>query len=161
MGIRTYMGYNQKTNDAECVALARALETAMGRQTPPARVTIFTDAQAAIRRMASEEPGSGQQYALQGRRHIAALRCTRPGMIIEIRWCPAHKRVEGNKKADEWAKIAAEEPDTRGEWLNYSDRTEVRPMPLPRSLANHKSFLFCLFITACDLLRSWEGKPQE
>jgi len=27
---------------------------------------------------------------------------------------PAHKGVEGNEKADEWAKVAAEEPDTRG-----------------------------------------------
>jgi len=30
-------------------------------------------------------------------------------------------------------------PDTHGvEWLNYLDRTEVRPTPLPRSLANLK-----------------------
>ena len=43
------------------------------------------------------------------------------------------------RKADEWAKIAAEEPDTRGvEWLSYSDRLEALPMPLPRSLANLK-----------------------
>ena len=47
--------------------------------------------------------------------------------------------MEGNEKADEWAKVAAEEPDTHGvEWLNYSDRTEVHPMSLPRSLANLK-----------------------
>ena len=43
------------------------------------------------------------------------------------------------READEWAKVAAEEPDTLGvEWLNYSDRMEARPMPLPRSLANLK-----------------------
>jgi len=103
------------------------------------RVTIFTDAQAAIRRMASDEPGPGQQYVLRARKHIAALRRARPGIIIEIRWCPAHKGIAGNEEADEWAKIAAEEPDTRGvEWLNCSDRTEVRAMPLPRSLANLK-----------------------
>jgi len=62
-----------------------------------------------------------------------------PGITMEIRWCPAHKGIAGNEKADEWAKITAEEPDTHGmEWLNYSDRTEVRAMPLPRSLANLK-----------------------
>ena len=33
----------------------------------PERVTIFTDAQAAIRRMATDEPGLGQQYALRAR----------------------------------------------------------------------------------------------
>jgi len=105
----------------------------------PERVTIFTDAQAAIRRMASDEPGPGQQYALQARKHIAALRRAKPGIIIEIRWCPAHRGIAGNEKADEWAKIAAEEPDTRGvEWLSYSGRTEARPMPLPRSLVSLK-----------------------
>ena len=91
-----------------------------------------------IRRMASDEPGPGQQYALQAGKHIAILRRARPN-IIEIRWCPAHQGITGNEKADEWAKIAAEEPDTRGvEWLNYSDRTEVRATPLPRSIANRK-----------------------
>jgi len=48
------------------------------------RVTIFTDAQAAIRRMASEEPGPGQMYALQVRKHIAVLGLTRPDIAIEM-----------------------------------------------------------------------------
>ena len=41
-----------------------------------------------------------------------------------------------NEMADEWAKLAAEEPDSRRvEWPGYSDGTEARPMPLiPRSL---------------------------
>jgi len=82
------------------------------RNTTPERVTIFSDAQAAIKRMASDEPGRGQQYALQTRKHIATLRKARPGITIEIRWCPAHKGIAGNEKANEWAKIAAEEPDT-------------------------------------------------
>ena len=140
-GIKTHMGYNQEAYNAECAALARALEAASWWNTTPERVTIFSDAQAAIRRMASDEPGPGQQYAIQARRHIAALRRARPGIIIEIRWCPAHKGIAGNEKADEWAKIAAEEPDSHGvEWLSYNHdgRTEVRAMPLPRSLANHK-----------------------
>jgi len=138
-GIKTHMGYNQEAYDAECATLARALDSASRRNTTPERVTIFTDAQAAIRQMASDEPGPGQQYALQARKHIAALRRARPGIVIEIRWCPAHKGIAGNEKADEWAKTAAEEPDTHGvEWLNYSDRTEVRALPLPRSLANLK-----------------------
>ena len=61
------------------------------------------------------------------------LRRARPGIIIEIRWCPAHKGIAGNEKADEWAKIAAEEPDTHGvEWHNYDydGRSEV-PAPNP------------------------------
>jgi len=52
---------------------------------------------------------------------------------------PGTQGIVGNEKADEWAKIAAEEPDTHGvEWLNFSDLTEVRAIPLPRSLANLK-----------------------
>jgi len=44
---------------------------------------------------------------------------------------------EGNEKADEWVKLAAEEPDAHGvKWLGYSDRVEARAMPLPRSLAH-------------------------
>jgi hypothetical protein len=53
------------------LALSSALEIAARRYTIPERVTIFTDAQAANRRMASEEPRPGQLYAIQARRHIA------------------------------------------------------------------------------------------
>jgi len=138
-GVKVHMGNNQEAYDAECAALARALELASQRNTTPERVTIFSDAQAAIRRMASDEPGPGQQYALQARKHIATLRQSRPGIVVEVLWCPAHKGVAGNEKADEWAKIAAEKPDTRGvEWPNFPVRTEVRGAPLPRSLANLK-----------------------
>jgi len=127
-GIKCHVGHNQEAYNAECAALARALELVSGGYTPD-RVTIFTDAQAAIRRMASEEPGPGQQYAIQARKHIAVLRRARPGVTIEIRWCPAHKGIAGNEKADEWAKIAAEKPSTRG---------VENPGPLPRSLASLK-----------------------
>jgi len=108
------MGYNREAYDAECTALARALETASRRQTTPERVPIFTDAQAAIRRMASEKPGPDQMYALQARKHIAVLRRARPDITIKIRWCPSHKGASGNEKADEWLKHAAEKPDVRG-----------------------------------------------
>ena len=72
-GIKTHLGYNQEAFDTECAALARALESASRRNTVPERITIFTDAQAAIRRMATDEPDPGQKYALEARRHIAAL----------------------------------------------------------------------------------------
>jgi len=82
-GIKTHMGYNQEAYVAECAALARTLESASKRNSIPERVTIFSDAQAAIGRMASDGPGPGQQYALQARKHIAALRRARPGIIMK------------------------------------------------------------------------------
>ena len=112
VGIKTHMGYDREAYVTECAALARALESVSRRQITPERVTICTDARAAIRRMASEEPGPSQRCALQARKHIATLRRARPGIVIEVRWCPAHKGVTGDEKADNWAKIAAEESDT-------------------------------------------------
>ena len=139
VGVKVHMGNNQEAYDAECAALARALELALQRNEIPEVVTIFSDAQAAIRWMASDERGPGWEYALQARKHIATLRQSRPGIIIEVRWCPAHKGVAGNEKAHEWAKIAAEKSGTLGvEWLNFPVRTEVRGAPLPRSLTNLK-----------------------
>jgi ribonuclease HI len=55
------MGYNQEASDVESAALARALEVAARRRTPPAKVTIFTDSQAAMAHIASEELGPGQK----------------------------------------------------------------------------------------------------
>jgi len=55
----TWAMYNQGAYDADCAAPARAVETAARRHTTPERRTIFTDAKAAIERVATEEPGPG------------------------------------------------------------------------------------------------------
>ena len=137
--MKAYMGYNQEAFDAECAALARALEMAAKRRMGPKAVTIFTDSQAAMARIASEEPGPAQRYARQASEWIKKLKKRDQNLRIELRWCPAHSGVAGNEEADKWAKQAAEEPDTRGvEWMGYKDRYGMRSMPLPRSLANLK-----------------------
>jgi len=67
------------------------------------------------------------------REWIAGLRVARPDICIEVRWCPAHEEVEGNEKADEWVKQAAEEPDTQGvdeEWGSVWG-TENAPSQIP------------------------------
>jgi len=57
------MGWGQEAYDAECTAIARALHVAATRNHTLGTVTIFTDAQAAIWRMSSDDPGPGQKYA--------------------------------------------------------------------------------------------------
>jgi len=81
-------------------ALAWALQVAATRNHTLRLVTILTDCQAAIGRMTSDEPGLGQKYALESRRHITTLRAKVPNVKVEIRWCPSHQGIEGNEIAD-------------------------------------------------------------
>jgi len=98
------------------------------------------DAQAAMARIASEEPGPAQQYARQARKWIAKRRERDRNVRIEFRWCPAHSGVAGNEEADKWAKQAAEEPDARGvEWMGYKDRYGRRLMPPPQISSQPKA----------------------
>jgi hypothetical protein len=83
--------------------------------------------------MSSDEPGSGQVYALEARGNIAALRLKKSGIMSELPWCPGHKMVPEIEMADEWAKLAADESDAHGvEHLRrgrYGDQPEVRRLP--------------------------------
>jgi len=74
-----------------------------------------------------QTPRSAQ---VRPRRILAEIDCP-----VEIRWCPAHMGVEGNEKADEWAKLAADEPDDHGVECLTLDNLP-RPMPRPASLAH-------------------------
>jgi len=62
MGIKSHLGCNQEAYDTECGALARTLESVARRNTPPERVTVFSDAQAANKRMASDELRPGMSF---------------------------------------------------------------------------------------------------
>jgi len=130
--IRVHAGCNQEAYDTECIALARALEVAASRRTAPEVVTIFPDSQAAIGRMASNELGPGQKYAILAREWIAKLKAKKPEVQVEIRWCPGHSGTAGNERADQLARQAAEDPEAPGaEWLGHGDRYGKQRMPLP------------------------------
>ena len=76
--------------------------------------------------MTHDEPGPGQTCAIQARQAIAILRKQEPAVEIETNWCPAHKGIPGNEVADEWAKLAANEPDDHGvEWLARAHGTRL------------------------------------
>jgi len=62
--------------------------------------------------MTSDDLGPAQKYAIDAGKHIAAVRRMEPEITIEGCWCPSHCEFEGNEKADEWAKPAADELDS-------------------------------------------------
>jgi len=106
----------------QSAAIARDLRVAATRDHALGTVTIFTDAQAAIWRMTSDDPGPDQKCPIMAGKHIAALYTKEPGVCI-FRWYPSHQCIEGNEITDEWAKQAAGEPDAHGvEWLDFKDR---------------------------------------
>jgi len=109
------MGWGQEAYEAECAAIARALHEAAFRDHTLGKVTIFADAQAAIWRMTSDDPGPGRKYAIIAIKHIATLRAKAPKVKIGIRLCPSHQGIDGNEVADEWAKLAADDR-TPMEW---------------------------------------------
>jgi len=74
----------------------------------------------------------GPASSTHSRRGSISLHYRVPDWLSSLRSDGARaQRGVGNGKAGECEKFAAEEPDTRVvEWLNYSDRTEVPPVPL-------------------------------
>jgi len=64
----------------------------------PKAVTVFTDVQAAMARIASDEPGPAQQYARQDRKWIAKLKERVQNVRMEIRWCPPTAESQGMRK---------------------------------------------------------------
>ena len=77
VGVNVHMGYKREAFDAECAALARALEVAARRRLAPKGVTIPTDTQAAM----------------------ARNRIGRTGSCPAI--CQADKRVDSEAKGEE------------------------------------------------------------
>jgi len=110
------------------------------RNTTPERVTIFSDAQAAIKQMASDEPGPGQQYALQARKHIATLRKARLGITIETggaaptRELPATRRLMNGRRLRQRSRtppsfVVRKQPVVaRASWLTSSCSSFAWPM---------------------------------
>ena len=91
--------------DAELSALVRAVELCFLRRAPGVHFRIFTDSQAAMRRILDDRPGPGQAMAIRG--IIAATRTHRRGASISVHWVPGHTGVTGNEVADQWASEAA------------------------------------------------------
>ena len=134
------MGFEQEAYDAECAAIARALGTAARRRKKLGHFTIFTDAQAAIWGITSDDPDQDRSKPSQsGSTSLSSAARNLEYRLRSGTWCPSHCEIEGNEKADEWAKLAADEPDSYGEvWFSYKDRYGSKRMP-PHSRVHLKS----------------------
>jgi len=154
-GHKTHMGWGQEAFDA---TLSVPPSRGPSKWRPPGAhaigaVTIFTDAQAAIWRMASDDPGPGQKYALEARRYTAALHAKEPNTKIEIRWCPSHQGIEGNEVVDGWARLAADEPDAHGvEWFSTTN---------PDGSVSERKFPTLACQCQARLLRAEVGRSQR
>jgi ribonuclease HI len=112
-GRKLFLGRNKEVFDAEIYAIWVGLKAAKeraGREgidgPGPRAVTIFTDAQAALKRIGNDAPGPGQWLVRRILHTERQLR--RVGWATEFRWVPGHKGIEGNEVADQWAKEGAE-----------------------------------------------------
>ena len=115
--------------DAELSALARAVELSAHGASPGGSVRIFTDSQAAMRRVLDDRPGPGQREAV--RCIFGARRLQHRGVTISIHWVPGHAGITGNEAADQWAGEAAARE------LRRRDRTpsEARVAPAAPSIS--------------------------
>jgi len=104
---RTHLGRQKEAFDAEMYAMSEAMKIAdeMAGKKEVTRVTVFTDSQATLRRIQSDEPGPGQVPALQTMNWTDAQ--ARNNIRVEYRWVPAHTGIEGNEEADQQATQAA------------------------------------------------------
>ena len=76
-------------------------------------VFIFTDNEAAIQAVESPMRQSGQYIIKEILDKIDNIHETKPTGNIHIEWVPGHKNVQGNKRADQAAKAAAEPNSTK------------------------------------------------
>lgn len=114
------LGKRCEVFDAELYAILRALQEAvrLRKETEPnlEKVTIFSDAQEALRRLQRDEESPGQSLS----RSIWKWEESLDGIDIEYVWVPGHEGVAGNEAADAFAKRGADADEAQ-----YWDRDSV------------------------------------
>jgi len=104
---RVHLGRQKEAFDAEMDAMSEAMKIGgeMAGKQEITGVTVFTDSQATLRRIQSDEPRPGQELALRTMNWVDAL--ARKHFLAEYGWVPAHKGMEVNEEADQQPTKAA------------------------------------------------------
>jgi ribonuclease HI len=124
-----FVGLGQRCEvfDAELFAILRAVKDAsrLREETIPLlnKLTVFSDSQEALKRLARDDESPGQALA----REIWKWEESLKDVAIEYSWVPGHEGVPGNEIADIFAKRGAEieaahpfDTDAKAHWLTYS-----------------------------------------
>jgi ribonuclease HI len=97
------LGAGMEVFDAELFALEKAFEIAWNRkQLNTEKVWIFSDSQAAIKRLKKSSLKAGQYYIQSIRKW--AERFQDLGIQMQLEWVPGHMNIKGNELADKAAK---------------------------------------------------------
>ena len=104
------IGYSKEIVDAELIGILEALRIAVKERKLRnySQLTIFSDSQTAIQRTLNDKSGSGQALAIEIIAITEGLK--EKGVQTTIRWVSSHFGTEGNEKADQLAKKAANQP---------------------------------------------------
>jgi ribonuclease HI len=109
------LGGRATSFDAEMAGLMLGAKNASkyGRQrTLTNHIYIFIDNTSAIHSTAKMRPGPGQLYATKTHQYLAKFLRKNPDNQVTVAWCPGHKNIVGNERADVLAKEARDEPNS-------------------------------------------------
>lgn len=105
------MGHKAEVYDAELVGLTQATKAATEytRWHEQVRhVHVFADNTAAVTSIYEPKPTPGQLQMVRTTHMVDDFLNRDEGRTFSIEWCPGHKDVEGNERADEEAKLGSE-----------------------------------------------------
>jgi len=135
---RSYLGTGQmNVFDDELWAIALALDETIEKREILQRhrvqmVAVFSDSQAAIRRVAHLEPGPGQRLARRINREAQALLAH--GIKTEIHWVLGHYCIPANENADRQANVAHE-----ARWDMATERPDTSAANTARRISERRS----------------------
>jgi len=141
-GMRRLGIHRMTAYDAELIALQMALKDALERRQRGGlrgnRVWIFSDAQAALRRVRKLDDGPGQPIVRAI--HTFERSLSKLGIEVEYCWVPGHKGVPGNELADKAAKRAATR-GTRKHDTHYTSLSHLHGAISMRVTETRKQFI--------------------